>query len=73
MKHVHICEWFYTTPEGIRHPLKGVTEAKLAVSANWSVFGLAAGPGNFNPTPPLVAFLNEKVFVCLGGETFYMI
>ena len=62
--------WYYTTPEGVRRPLRSPEDAKLAVSAGWPVFGLKEGPGSFNPTAPLVRFLSRTDFLCLDGTIY---
>lgn len=69
---VVITGWYYTTKDGFRRPLENLEQAKLAVSANWSVFGLKAGPGIYNPTAPVVKFLINRKFKTLDGKVYRM-
>ena len=62
--------WYFTNSEGVRRPLRSLEEAKLAVSAGWSVFALREGPGYFNPTAPVVKFLINGKFRCLDGTIY---
>lgn len=69
--YVHIDGWYYTSPNGCRHSLKNVDEARQAVRAGLPVFALTSGGV---PTPPIQKFLlNGRKFQVLGGTEYRIV